>query len=117
MLERRLDADDLGVRLAVDRARITIESIATDAGAGATRLAVVFVEQHGERQRERMMALPLQGIMEFLDARLVRDRRWGRKGGGRGGGGGGPPLGTAPREGGGVGPDRDRKILPQRGQP
>jgi hypothetical protein len=34
-----------------------------------------FAEQHAERQREWMMALPLQGIMEFLNTRLVRDRR------------------------------------------
>src|SRR5215831_19557440 len=75
--EHRLDADDLRIRLTVDQARITVESIATDAGAGVQRLAVLFVEQHAERQREWMMALSLQGIMEFLDARLVRDRRTG----------------------------------------
>src|SRR5262249_44934029 len=77
VLERRLDADDLRIRLAIDQARITVESIATDAGAGVQRLAVLFVEQYAERQREWMMALPLQGIMEFLDARLVRDWRGG----------------------------------------
>src|SRR5215468_2796759 len=77
VLENRLDADDLRIRLAVDQARITVESIATDAGAGVQWLAVLFVEQHAERQREWMMALPLQGIMEFLDARLVRDWRVG----------------------------------------
>src|SRR5262249_7859365 len=75
VVEHRLDADDLRIGLAVDQARITVESIATDAGAGVQRLAVLFVEQHAERQREWMMALPLQGIMELLDARLVRDRR------------------------------------------
>src|SRR5215470_1571659 len=75
VLEHRLDADDLRIRLAVDQARITVESIATDAGASVQWLAVPFVEQHAERQREWMMTLPLQGIMEFLDARLVRDRR------------------------------------------
>src|SRR5499427_9954721 len=77
VLEHRLDADDLRIRLAVDQARITVESIATDAGAGVQRLAVLFVEQYAERQREWMMALSLQGIMEFLDARLVRDWRAG----------------------------------------
>src|SRR5215468_7891384 len=77
VLEHRLDADDLCIRLAVDQARITVESIATDAGAGVQRLAVLFVEQHAERQREWMMALPHQGVMEFLDARLVRDWRAG----------------------------------------
>src|SRR5262249_42444112 len=77
VLEHRLDADDLRIRLAVDQARITVESIATDAGARVQRPAVLFVEQHAKRQREWMMALPLQGIMEFLDARFVRDRRAG----------------------------------------
>src|SRR5262252_8697493 len=77
VLENRLDADDLRIGLAVDQARITVESIATDAGAGVQRLAVLFVEQHAERQREWMMALPHQGVMELLDARLVRDRRAG----------------------------------------
>src|SRR5215813_8405409 len=78
VLEHRLDADALCIRLAIDQARITVESIAPDASAGgALRLAVLFVEQHAERQRKWMMALPLQGVMEFLDARLVRDRRAG----------------------------------------
>src|SRR5215813_15328233 len=71
VLEHRLDADDLRIRLAVDQARITVESIATDAGAGVQRLAVLFVEQHAERQREWMMARSFQSIMELLDARLV----------------------------------------------
>jgi hypothetical protein len=52
VLEGRLDADDLCIRLAVDEARITVKSIATNAGAAALRLAVLFIEQQAERQRK-----------------------------------------------------------------
>ena len=75
MLECRLDADDLSVGLAIDEARIAIEGVAADAGAGVLRLAVFLVEQNAERKRKRMIAAPLQAVPELLYARLVRDGR------------------------------------------
>lgn len=49
VFERRLDADDLCIGLAVDQARIAVESIAADAGTGVVRLTVLLVKQHAER--------------------------------------------------------------------
>src|SRR6516162_48748 len=75
MLECRVDADDLSVGLAIDEARIAIEGVAADAGAGVPRLAVLLVEQNAERKRKRMIAAPLQAVPELLYAWLVRDGR------------------------------------------
>src|SRR5262249_60387986 len=75
MLECRVDADDLSVGLAIDEARVAIEGVAADAGAGVLRLAVLLVEQNAERKRKRMIAAPLQAVPELLYARLVRGGR------------------------------------------
>ena len=75
--ERRIDADDLRVRLAVGRARIAVEGLALDARRVRCRHAVDLVEQHADGQMERMVAGALEIVEQLLDARLVRDRRVG----------------------------------------
>src|SRR5262249_55088801 len=76
MLECRVDADDLSVGLAIDEARVAIEGVAADAGAGVLRLAVLLVEQNAERKRKRMIAAPPQAVPE-TPVRAARARRAG----------------------------------------
>ena len=70
-LQRRIDADDLGVRLAVQQAGKAVESIAADANAGRRRLAILFVQQDAERQMERVQTVLGQAVAQCLD-RAVR---------------------------------------------
>ena len=75
VIERRIHTDNLRVRFAVDQAGKPIERRTPHASTGVQGLAVFFIEQDTERQREGMMAKPLQIVVEFLNARLVADRR------------------------------------------
>ena len=57
--QRGIDTDDLRVRLAIGRARITVKCAATNARGMRRRPRIVFVEQHADRQTERMQSLLL----------------------------------------------------------
>ena len=72
--EHRVDADHLGVGLAVERAGEAVEGVAPDAGARAHRQAVLLVEQDAERQVERPDALCREAVVQCLDARFVGHR-------------------------------------------
>ena len=75
--QRRVDADDLGVRLAVEQAGEAVEGVAAHADAGGLGLAVLLVEQDAERQVERMQPLRRPAVAEALDQGLVADGRVG----------------------------------------
>src|ERR1700685_3256160 len=75
--QRRIDTDDLRIRLAVGQTWIAVEGIAADARGVRQRLAVLFVEQNADRQMKRVVSLSLEAIEQLLDARLMRDRRIG----------------------------------------
>ena len=74
----RIDADGLGICLAVDQAGETVHPVTANARAGMGGLAVlVLVEQHAQRQMGGVQAEPLEIVVEFLNARLVLDGRIG----------------------------------------
>jgi hypothetical protein len=60
--QRRVNTDDLRVRLAVGQTRIAVEGIAADARGMRQRLAIFFFEQNADRKMKRMMPLSLQSI-------------------------------------------------------
>ena len=73
--QRRVDADDLRIGLAVGQAGIAVEGIAANAGGVRQRLAIPLLEQHSDGQVKRLVPFTLQIIEQLLDPRLVRDRR------------------------------------------
>ena len=74
----RIDRHDLGVGLAVRQAGIAVEAVAADAGAVGQGIPVgVLIQQHPDRQVERVVPLADQPVGQFLDARLVHDRGMG----------------------------------------
>ena len=78
VLQRRVDADHLGVGLAADQAGEAVDPVTADADAVAGGPAVLVLgEVHADRQVERVQALLLEVVAELLDARLVLHRREG----------------------------------------
>src|SRR5262245_15727332 len=77
ILERRIDADDLGVRLGAEEAGMPVARRTTNARALPGRL---FVDSDAERDVKRPQPLALQIVMELLDARLMA-HRWKQVGG------------------------------------
>ena len=75
MLQRGIHANHLSVCLAVDQARKTIERRASYALAGVHGFSIRFVQQNAERQRERVIAKPLEIVGQFLDARRMAHGR------------------------------------------
>ena len=75
VLDRPVDADDLGVRLAVGQAGKTIKGVAAHAGAMGQGSPFLFIEQDRERLGIGMVADPGQLVVKLLDARLVADLR------------------------------------------
>src|SRR5262249_24156053 len=72
-----IHTNDLSVGLAVDEARVAVESVASDAGRVRLHLAIGLVEQDPDWQMKRMVSLMFEPVEEHLDARLVRDWRIG----------------------------------------
>ena len=82
-LQRRIDAHDLRIGLAVQQAGKAVERIAADADAGRRGLAVLLIQQNAERQMKRVQTVLHQAVVQRLDARLVRNRRIGKRPAGR----------------------------------
>ena len=75
MLERGIHADHLSICLAVDQAWKSVKRGTSYAGAGVQGLSFRFVKQDAERQRERVMAKPLEIVEQLLNACCVAHRR------------------------------------------
>ena len=60
--QRRIDADDLGVGLAVGQAGKSVIGVAAHAGAVGQDLAVHLVQKDGQRLRKGMVARLLQRV-------------------------------------------------------
>ncbi|WIG57181.1 MAG: hypothetical protein OJF61_002969 [Rhodanobacteraceae bacterium] len=73
--QRRLDADDFRIGLAVGRTRIAVEGAAADAWTRTRHRAVLLVKQDAERHVERMQPLARERVRQLLHPRLVCDRR------------------------------------------
>src|SRR5580658_982078 len=74
-LQRRIDANDLGIGLAVGQAGIAVEGVTANARRMGQRLAVVLVEQDTDGQVKGVMAFALESVEQLLNARFVR-KRW-----------------------------------------
>ena len=115
VLERRVDADDLGVGLGPDQAGEAVDPVAPDARTGPGRPAVgVLDEVDADRQVERVQALLLEVVAELLDARLVPDRRERIRGAGRALGGVLAVLAVHPVEVLGLGVERLQVLVADR---
>ena len=75
VLQGGIHADHLSVCFAVDQAWKSIERGTSYTGTGVQRLSLGFVKQDAERQRERVMAKPLEIVEQLLNARLVAHGR------------------------------------------
>jgi hypothetical protein len=72
MFQRGIHAEDLGVRLGVDQARVAVTGETADALALA---AVLLIQQYAKRHMKRRHAEPAEIVTQLLDARLMTDRR------------------------------------------
>jgi len=72
MLQRRVHADNLGIRFSVHQARKAVAGVAANT---ATLGRVLLVEHDAHRQEKRMIPDLLQVVAELLNAPLVADRR------------------------------------------
>jgi hypothetical protein len=76
VLQRRVDADHLRVRLRLEQARESVHPITPDAHAVPARAALrVLDEIDADREMERMQPLLVQVVAQLLDPGLVLDRR------------------------------------------
>jgi hypothetical protein len=71
MFESRVHANDLRVRFAVYQTGKAVERRASYTRAGVHSLSVFLIEQYAKRQGKRMIAQPLEIIVEFLNSRFV----------------------------------------------
>src|SRR6185437_9005690 len=69
--ERRIDADDLSIGLAIEQARKTIEETTTHADAGGSRLAVLLIKKDAERQMKGMQSDTAEVLRKFGDLWLM----------------------------------------------
>ena len=60
MPESGIDADDLGIRFAVDQAWKSVKRGTAYAGTGVQGFSFRLIQQDAERQGERMMTQPLE---------------------------------------------------------
>src|ERR1022692_1335944 len=71
MPQRRIHRDHLRVSFAVDQAWKSIKRRTSHAGAGVHGFSVHFIQQDAERQREWVMAQPLEIIEQLLNPCFV----------------------------------------------
>ena len=74
-LQRRIDANDLRVGLAVCQAGIAVKGVASNARRMGQGVAVVLVKQDPDRQMKGVMAFAFEAVEQLLDARFVRQGR------------------------------------------
>jgi hypothetical protein len=75
VLQRRVHADDLRVRLGVEQAGEPIDTVTADAAAVPSRRTRAGLDEvDSDRQVERLQPLLLQVVAEPLDPRFVLDR-------------------------------------------
>src|SRR5882672_9348609 len=72
MLQRRVNADSLGISFGANQTWMTVASVATNAGASSR---VLFIDPNPKRHVKRLQARSLKIIVQMLNTLLVTDGR------------------------------------------